>query len=630
MFQSNESVPLMPQSMIGSSMDLKYSIPKINIQVDPVANSERSPASFSGRTSHNSDSDNDEATNVFGQKCSMEDDMLVKRFGTTSIGENSFFNLSSQSHLEGSLDSRSSSGSFLLSDNTKMLQSPTAHFQLKASPSETSVQDRLQAQLVLERRLLQEQAKYQLLNEDRIMPRIQPSGNSHHQPQHFQPPQVPQQGQHQAHHLYAQQQHQSQQQHIQPRSVLVNEFYAPRQVNNTPVLPKTMSSVLAMNAPFALPHHLSTSSHQTQRIQSAATSHMNISSHPPSHGQLSPSALRFQQQMQQLQSQAIASSATSSVAPHHAFSSAHHPTLANATYTMENQNYGGMLRKIYQVQFKCAVRYFTLAPGAPETLGNGDFVVVEADRGEDVGVVTDVMTMKTFVDRRILTKASNPDDEDSVIGKIVRPATLVERQTLAEKFRSEESILLMCRELAYKTYRLPLQIHNVEYQFDRHKLTVYYTADNRVDFREFVRDLFAAYKARIWMKKLDLSRPVEFQQSAAVALATGMQIGAELSQLLPAISAVAANSNTMGANMTAKNVGVIGSSASTSPSLTGLSANTNNVVANNGGGLDIVKPSMQQQQPPHMLYNNHNNVRAVSVTQNNNSVGSNGHNNYLF
>lgn len=143
MFHSNESASVMPQTMIGSTMDLKYSIPKINIQVDPVANSERSPASFSGRTSHNSDSDNDEATNIFGQKHSMEDDMLVKRFGTTSMGENSFFNLSSQSHLiqslEGSLDSRSSSGSFLLSDNSKMLQSPTAHFQLKASPSETMV-----------------------------------------------------------------------------------------------------------------------------------------------------------------------------------------------------------------------------------------------------------------------------------------------------------------------------------------------------------------------------------------------------------------------------------------------------------------------------------------------------------
>lgn len=68
-----------------------------------------------------------------------------------------------------------------------------------------------------------------------------------------------------------------------------------------------------------------------------------------------------------------------------------------------------------------------------------------------------------------------------------------------------------------------MSIHNVEYQFDRHKLTVHYSADSRIDFREFVRDLFSAYKARIWMKKVEPHKPVSFDPSAAMALATGMQ-----------------------------------------------------------------------------------------------------------
>ncbi len=68
-----------------------------------------------------------------------------------------------------------------------------------------------------------------------------------------------------------------------------------------------------------------------------------------------------------------------------------------------------------------------------------------------------------------------------------------------------------------------MMIHNVEYQFDRHKLTIHYTADSRVEFREFVRDLFSAYKARIWMKKVDKNRVINFDQNAALALATGMQ-----------------------------------------------------------------------------------------------------------
>jgi hypothetical protein len=63
----------------------------------------------------------------------------------------------------------------------------------------------------------------------------------------------------------------------------------------------------------------------------------------------------------------------------------------------------------------------------------------------------------------------------------------------------------------------------VEFQFDRHKLTVFYSSETRVDFREFVRDLFSAYKARIWMKKIEHPRQLEMDPTATMALATGMQ-----------------------------------------------------------------------------------------------------------
>jgi hypothetical protein len=327
------------------------------------------------------------------------------------------------------------------------------------------MQDKMQAQMLLECRLLQEQAKYPLLSDSPSASntmRVQPNSSLHSKSSGF-----------------------------HPRHAFIDEFYSPRQINNIPVVSKAKSSVLSHYHTAQLEHMSLVVANQ--RYQSASAPQ-----------QLSPSALRFQQQ-QQMMSQATVNGAS-----------------------IQEVNYGGLMRKIYQVQFKCIIRYFTLAPGAPETLGNGDFVVVEADRGEDVGIVTEVMTMKSFADRRLLTKPANMDDEDSAIGKILRPACLAERQTLPEKYRSEESILLMSREVAYKTYQLPLQIHNVEYQLDRHKLTIYYTAEGRVDFRNFVRALFAAYKARIWMKKIDLSHPSKFQQSAAIALATGVQTMPEL------------------------------------------------------------------------------------------------------
>lgn len=182
--------------------------------------------------------------------------------------------------------------------------------------------------------------------------------------------------------------------------------------------------------------------------------------------------------------------------------------------------------RIYQVQFKCSNRFFTLGMHASPTIAVGDFVVVEADRGEDIGIVTDVMPMKTFIERRIYYKSAS-DDDDNVIGRIIRPASPAERQLLPEKYRDEEGVLQLCRELGYGTYRLPMIIHDVDYQFDRHKLTIFYSSESRIDFREFVRDLFSAYKARIWMKKLNIGKPLRLEQWAAMGLATGMQFSPE-------------------------------------------------------------------------------------------------------
>jgi len=50
---------------------------------------------------------------------------------------------------------------------------------------------------------------------------------------------------------------------------------------------------------------------------------------------------------------------------------------------------------------------------------------------------------------------------------------------------------------------LPMHVVDAEYQFDRHKLTFFFEAEGRVDFRELVRDLFSMYKTRIWMQQLD-------------------------------------------------------------------------------------------------------------------------------
>lgn len=253
----------------------------------------------------------------------------------------------------------------------------------------------------------------------------------------------------------------------------------------------------------------------------------------------------------------------------------------DSTGSQHHQN----LRVIYQVQFKRYVRFYTIcngtdkadislsslssasssfsssflplpvsspstgstqsSSGAPLRVNIGDFVIVNADRGEDMGIVTTVMTMQEFIDRRLAMSAkSNIQEEDAVIGTILRVASLLERQQLPKKYKKEEAVVKAAKELAYGTYQLPLTIHDADYQLDGNKLTVFYSSDARVDFRDYVKDLFTLFKTRIWMKKdprmllrndshgtsFSLLGYV-FDDNAAIALMTGMQIAMEPSHL---------------------------------------------------------------------------------------------------
>ncbi len=81
------------------------------------------------------------------------------------------------------------------------------------------------------------------------------------------------------------------------------------------------------------------------------------------------------------------------------------------------------------------------------------------------------------------------------------------------------------RELAHQKYHLPLTLHDCVYQFDRQKLTFFYSSEVRIDFREIVRELFTKYHTRIWMHEIPYeSVPlIKFDNWASISLATGMK-----------------------------------------------------------------------------------------------------------
>mmetsp|Transcript_15382 Transcript_15382/g.22594 ORF Transcript_15382/g.22594 Transcript_15382/m.22594 type:complete len:332 (+) Transcript_15382:819-1814(+) len=183
---------------------------------------------------------------------------------------------------------------------------------------------------------------------------------------------------------------------------------------------------------------------------------------------------------------------------------------------------------VYKVQFKSSSGHYLYGNKSMEMLDVGEFVKVEADRGEDLGVVTDACHMQDLVversNRKIEVKADRPR-----IGKIVRVATRSERAQLPEKHRLEMYVLATCKELAQRVHHLPISVLNAVFQFDRHKLTIYYASNARVDFREFVRDLFGMFKSRIWMEKVLLSNPSGSSSLFERALETGQYFEYHLS-----------------------------------------------------------------------------------------------------
>jgi cell fate regulator YaaT (PSP1 superfamily) len=134
----------------------------------------------------------------------------------------------------------------------------------------------------------------------------------------------------------------------------------------------------------------------------------------------------------------------------------------------------------------------------------GDYVKVEADRGEDLGKLVAIWSAAKFnewLKSRNEGGSSSSRSVSKFHKRMLRLATQDELDLLAQKIEDEETALALCRDKA-TARKLPMTLLGAEYQFDRHKLTFFFEADRRIDFRELVRDLFSVYKTRIWLQQL--------------------------------------------------------------------------------------------------------------------------------
>lgn len=125
------------------------------------------------------------------------------------------------------------------------------------------------------------------------------------------------------------------------------------------------------------------------------------------------------------------------------------------------------------------------------------YVIVEADRGEDLGRVTAAGAVAERKCSGCATGCAAPVPQQ----RVLRPA-LDEEVERAVALRADEPRVRRITREKVLQYGLKMKVSEAEWQFDRNKLTIYFTAEKRVDFRELVRDLARTFRTRIELKQI--------------------------------------------------------------------------------------------------------------------------------
>src|SRR5215469_3756502 len=156
--------------------------------------------------------------------------------------------------------------------------------------------------------------------------------------------------------------------------------------------------------------------------------------------------------------------------------------IMSVTTTLDN------IVTITGIRFRPAGRIYYFDPqGASYT--NGQYVIVETVRGVEAGRV--VIASKKLAEREL----SDP------LKPVLRLATEDELRMMLSFKSKEKEALVQCAQQVQQ-HSLPMKLVEAEYTFDGSRLTFYFTAEERVDFRALVRDLAATFRTRIELRQI--------------------------------------------------------------------------------------------------------------------------------
>lgn len=152
---------------------------------------------------------------------------------------------------------------------------------------------------------------------------------------------------------------------------------------------------------------------------------------------------------------------------------------------------------IVEVRFKGSRKeFFRNEPNLD--LKENDIIAVEGNPGHDIGVVS---MAGELVKLQLRKKGIKENDES--IKKIYRMARPADIEKWEEAKAAEEKTMYRARTIALHL-KLSMKLSDVEFQGDMKKATFYYTADERVDFRELIKKLAEEFKVRIEMRQIGM------------------------------------------------------------------------------------------------------------------------------
>lgn len=143
--------------------------------------------------------------------------------------------------------------------------------------------------------------------------------------------------------------------------------------------------------------------------------------------------------------------------------------------------------KLASVKFKSAGKIYYFSTNLK--LKKDDRVVVETARGLELGEISQEL------------KDISEFNLDTELKKIVRKATKKDIENYQKNVKDAKQALLTCKEIVSR-YDVNMQLTNCEYTLDKAKVIFMYTSDDRVDFRELLKELAVVFKCRIELRQI--------------------------------------------------------------------------------------------------------------------------------